>query len=199
MLAGLVLTGLMFPRLVGLRLARQVGLRLTGAERHLAGTGHSLRIGHLVAIIEGVVAHVARIILGAVELRVVLAELLLRGGNQAKIVLGVLVVVLCRYRIAGSLRITGELEVFLGNVGGSSADLDVGTVRLKHPSHRILTLAVASTHPLVLTVSHDLPAATLRCDGLGAAFIPHAFTSSKPPHGISYRLASWPRGAASSK
>src|SRR6202035_4884783 len=67
---------------------------------------------------------------------------------------------------AGTLRIARELKIFFGNVRRGAADLDVGAVRFEHPGHRILALAVASAHPLVLTVSHDSPAATLRCDGL---------------------------------
>src|ERR1700704_3909282 len=47
-----------------------------------------------------------------------------------------------------------------------AANLDIGSIRLEDPGHRILALTVASAHPLVLTVSHDSPAATLRCDGL---------------------------------
>ena len=74
-------------------------------------------------------------------MRIVLAELLLRRGDQAEIVLGVLVVVLGRDRIAGRLRIARELNVFFSNVSGVAADFHVGSVRLVDPRHRIVTLA----------------------------------------------------------
>jgi hypothetical protein len=81
--------------------------------------------------------------------------------------LGVLVVVLGRDRIAGRARVTRELNVFFGDVRGSAADLDVGSVRFEHPGHRVLTapvivvvivVVIPVTHPLVvLTVSHVSP------------------------------------------
>ena len=98
-------------------------------------------------------------------LRLVLAELLLGSGDQAEIMFGMLVVILRRHRVAGRARVAGELQVFLGDVGGSAADLDVGPVRFEHPGHRILAapvvvviVVIPVTHPLVvLTVSHVLP------------------------------------------
>ena len=45
--------------------------------------------------------------------------------------LGVLVVVLGRDRIAGGLRVAGELNVFLGDVGGISADFHIRAVRIR--------------------------------------------------------------------
>ena len=82
----------------------------------------------LVAVLERVVAHVAAHVgLGAiVELRILLAELLLRRGDQAEIVLGVLIVILGGDRIAGRLRVAGKLNVFLGDVMTVAADLHVG-------------------------------------------------------------------------
>jgi hypothetical protein len=82
---------------------------------------------------------------------------------------GVLVVVLGRDRVAGRARISRQLNVFLGDVRGGAADLDIGPVRFEHPGHRVLTapvIVVAAivvviipvTHPLVvLTVSHVSP------------------------------------------
>jgi hypothetical protein len=156
---------LLLAHRIGLRFARQVGLRLARAERHLAGAGHPLRARHVVAIVETVVAHVARLVLGPVELGIGLTELLLGGGDQAKVMLGVLEIVLRRHRIAGRLRVARELEIFFGNVRWSATNFDIGSIRLEHPGHRILALAVASTHPLVLTVSHDSPCCHLGCDG----------------------------------
>src|SRR6185437_10543868 len=69
------------------------------------------------------------------RLRLVLSELLLRRRDQPEIMLGVLIVVLGRDRIARGARITRELQIFLGDVRGRAADLDVGTVRFEHPGH----------------------------------------------------------------
>ncbi len=102
-------------------------------------------------------------ILGVARLRLVLAELLLSSGNQAEIVLGMLVVILRGDGISRRAGITGKLDVFLGNMGGSPTDLDVRSVRLEHPGQRVLAApviiaAVPVAHPLVvLTVSHVLP------------------------------------------
>jgi hypothetical protein len=97
--------------------------------------------------------------------------------------LGVLKVIFRRDRIAGRLRVARKLEIFFRNVRWRTANLQIGSVRFEHPRHRILTLAVViviivivvvtSAHALVLTVSHDLPVATLRYDG-GAALLHQA-------------------------
>src|SRR5262249_36304416 len=79
-----------------------------------------------------VLAFVACDLIGA-RLRLVLAELLLGGGDQAEIVLGVLVVVFGGHGVAGGPRVAGELQIFLGDVRGCAADLDVGPVRFEHP------------------------------------------------------------------
>ena len=78
-----------------------------------------------------------RIVIG-----VLLAELFLRGGDQAEIMLGVLIVILGRHRIAGALRVARELDVFLRDVRGGAADFHVGPVQLVDPRQRILALAV---------------------------------------------------------
>ena len=78
--------------------------------------------------------------LGSVELRLALPELLLRGGDQAEIVLGVLIVVFGGDRIAGGLRVARELDVFLGDVDGGAADLHVRAVRFVDPRQRIVAL-----------------------------------------------------------
>src|SRR5271156_671318 len=83
--------------------------------------------------------------------------------------LGVLVVVFGRDRIAGTLRVAGQLKVFFGNVRGIAPDLQVRSVGLVHARQWILVMvmmmtatatatftAVATPHALVLTVSHDL-------------------------------------------
>jgi hypothetical protein len=107
-------------------------------------------------------------ILGA-RLRLVLAELFLGGGDQAEIMLGMLIVVLGGDRIAGRARVTRQLHVFFRDVGCGASDLDVGSVGFEHPGHRVLAapviivvvivvVIIPITHPLVvLTVSHVLP------------------------------------------
>jgi len=59
---------------------------------------------------------------------ILLTELFLRGGNQAEIVLGMLVVVLGRNRIARTLCVARELDVFFRYMRSGAANFDVGTV-----------------------------------------------------------------------
>nr|GAJ31643.1 hypothetical protein BDOA9_0108240 [Bradyrhizobium sp. DOA9] len=94
----------------------------------------------------------------------ILAELLLGRRDQAEIMLGVLIIVLGCNGIAGGARITRKLEIFFGDVRSGTANLDVGSVGLVDPGHRVLAapvvvvIVVAVAHPLlVLTVSHVLP------------------------------------------
>jgi hypothetical protein len=100
------------------------------------------------------------------RLRLVLSELLLRCGDQAEIMFGMLIVVFGGDRVAGGTRVTRQLDVFFRDVRCGTADFDVGSVGLEHPCHRVLTasvviiiiVVVTVTHPLVvLTVSHVLP------------------------------------------
>jgi len=78
---------------------------------------------------------------------------------------GVLVVVFGRHRIAGASRVARQLHVFLGNVRGGAADLDIGAVRFEHPGQWVLAapvvivvIVIPVAHPLVvLTVSHVVP------------------------------------------
>src|SRR5207253_10986007 len=103
-------------------------------------------------------------VLGA-RLRLVLAELLLRRRDQTEIVLGMLVIVFGGYRVARAACIACQLDVFLGDMRGGAANLDIGTVGFENPGHRVLSapviivvVIVAVAHPLVvLTVSHVLP------------------------------------------
>src|SRR5215472_3363335 len=141
-----MLTRLMLIALIRLALARllvvvaHIGLRLL---RHEAGLLAKTR--EILAVVLAFFAHHfvgARLLL---LLRLVLPELLLGGCDQAEVVLGVLV-------------------VFLGDLRGGTADLDVGSVGLEYPGHRILAapivviVVVTVAHPLVvLTVSHVLP------------------------------------------
>src|SRR5579863_2028516 len=99
-------------------------------------------------------------------LRLILAELLLCRGDQAEVVLGMLIVIFRGDRIAGGARITRQLHIFLGDMRCCPADLDVRSVGFENPGHRVLTTPVVIVvvvivpvpHPLiVLTVSHIVP------------------------------------------
>ncbi len=150
---------LLVARRKRLSVARQVWLRLTFAlhEARLAGEGLAV----VAFVLVGVVA--ARLRAGVllrllIVIGVLLAELFLRGGDQAEIMFGVLVVILGGHRIAGTLRVARELDVFFSNVVGGAADLHVGPVRFIDPRQRILALAVTAASPhAFLTVSHGLP------------------------------------------
>src|SRR6185437_6983639 len=123
-------------------------------------------IGKILAFVFAVLR--GHFVLGA-RLRLALAELLLGGRDQAKIVLGMLVVVLGGHRVARRAGVARQLHVFFGDVRGGAANLDVGPVGFEHPGHRVLAapvvivvvviVVVPVTHPLVviLTVSHVLP------------------------------------------
>jgi len=100
-------------------------------------------------------------------LRLVLAELLLRRGDNAEIVFGVLEVILGGDRIARTLCVARELQIFLGDVRSSATDLDLGAVGFVNPGQWILpaaailvvttaatTTAIVAHALLVLTVSH---------------------------------------------
>ena len=69
-------------------------------------------------------------------------HLRLCGGNDAVVVFGVLQVVLGDNAVAGALRVTSELRVFLGDVLGSATDLYVWAGAVVAPRQRIATLAV---------------------------------------------------------
>ncbi len=83
-----------------------------------------------------------------------LAELFLRGSDQAKIMLSVLVVIFGGDWIAGGLGVAGKLNVFFGDMIGRTSDLHLRAIGFIDPRQRIMTLAVASSHALILTVSH---------------------------------------------
>jgi hypothetical protein len=168
-LAGLI--GLFATLLIGLTtltLRRLLALRKRLLlYRHETGLGAEVRVA-LALVIVVLRRH---LVLGA-WLRLILPELLLRRGDQAEIVLSVLIVVLGSNGITGAARITGELDVFLCDVGGSTADFDIGAIRFEDPGHRVLAapiiviiivvavVVVVVPHPLVvvvLTVSHVSP------------------------------------------
>ena len=114
----------------------------------------------------------------------VLPELFLRRRDQAEVMLGVLVVIFRRDRVARRRRIAGQLNIFLGNVVGGAPDFHVGPVRFVNARERIVILAtaataaatIATTHAmvLVLTVPHILP---FRQPWLMTVSPPDVFTS----------------------
>ena len=116
----------------------------------------------ILAVVLAIVAAAAD---GLVAARLLaLAELLLGRRDQAEIVLGMLVVVLGCNGVPGGARVTRKLEILLGDVRSGAADLDVRSVGLVDPGHRVLAapvvvvIVIAVAHPLlVLTVSHVLP------------------------------------------
>src|SRR4051794_5191471 len=159
-----VFARLLLPRLVGLPLtllvARHERLRLCRNEAGLLA-----EIRKTLAL---VVAVLGRHFVFGAGLRLVLAKLLLRRRDQAEIMLGVLVIILGRHRIAGTSRVARQLHVFFSHMGGGAANLDIGAVGFENPGHRVLAASVVVvivivivpvTHPLVvvLTVSHVLP------------------------------------------
>ena len=92
-------------------------LRFTRRERFAAERGLLI-----VAIVIAVVGNIAARFAPLLIVGLALAKLLLRGGDQAEIVLGVLIVVFGCDRVAGTLRVTGKLEIFLGDVGRRSRE-----------------------------------------------------------------------------
>jgi hypothetical protein len=124
------------------------------------------------AVIGGVAAQVARLLL---ERGLVLAKLFLGCGDQTEIMLRVLIIIFRRDGISGTLGVTGELEIFFGDMGRGAANFYILPVRLVHPRQRILVMSalaviVTTAHALVLTVSHGLLfRQPLICGGADAA------------------------------
>src|SRR5262245_50286555 len=102
---------LLIARLI-VRLRSVVRLRLTGLA--LIGLTLLRRLGVVFLAVEGFVAGVLARRRRRLVVRILLPELLLRRGDQAEVVLGVLIMVLGGHRIAGALRVAGELQIFLG-------------------------------------------------------------------------------------
>jgi len=156
---------------------------VTGIERLLRFTRRKrLAVGGtllvVVAVFESLFANVgARV--GAdllLIIRLALPKLLLSGGDQAKVMLRVLIVVFRRNGVTRTLRIPGELKIFFGDMRRRAANFYVRSVGLKNPRQWILmmmvmaALTIATSHALVLTVSHgSLFANPLDCDGNWAA------------------------------
>jgi hypothetical protein len=76
-------------------------------------------------------------------------HLLLRGRDDAQIMLGELEITLGRDRVAAALRVTGELQIAICDVLGRTADLHIGSVRLVGARQRVRAAPIATTHALV--------------------------------------------------
>jgi hypothetical protein len=127
---GLLLMLLMLLRaILDLLIARRKRLRITGQIRLLLRFARRVTwfvLAHegLVVVVITIVAVVAaglRLAAGhaallmrllLVVVRVLLTKLFLRCGDQAKVVLGVLIIILSGHRVARTLRVTRELDVF---------------------------------------------------------------------------------------
>jgi hypothetical protein len=114
--------------LVVMLFARMIRLRLAWSER-LAADVRLLAIAVVVAVIGP--AHLAGLLLLVIGLT--LAELFLRRSDDAEIVLGMLIVIFRCNRIAGALRVTSQLKILFGDVGGGSADFYIRPVRFIRP------------------------------------------------------------------
>ena len=137
--------------LIGLRLMLRAVLHLLIARRERLGIARQIRlllrftrsVARLVLAHEGLgvviiaVKSLVGILLAGgallllrllVVIWILLSELFLRGGNQAKIVLGMLIVVLGRNRVARTLRVSRELDIFFRYMRSGAANFDVGTV-----------------------------------------------------------------------
>src|SRR5690242_13800860 len=119
--AAVLLLALLIARREELGIARQIRLRIAGAERRLLAAAlaalHRRARALVLAVVERLVLHVvaamrvvAALAFGPIEVRLVLAELLLYGRDHAEIVLGMLIIVLGCHRIAGRLRVARELD-----------------------------------------------------------------------------------------
>jgi hypothetical protein len=156
---------LIMLRLIMLLFARIDSLRLARRE-WLAGQARLIIVTVVITVIGRIIARAAAgLLLGK---RLTLAKLFLRGGDQAEIMLGVLIIIFRGDRISGTLRIAGELEIFFGDVRRRSPNFYVLPIGLVHSGQRILVMmmmtttaaaltTIATAHTLVvLTVSHGL-------------------------------------------
>src|SRR5215470_9437593 len=152
-----VLARLLLIALIGVRLARllaraviaHIGLGLLRGNE----TGLLPKAGEILRVF---IAVIRDDLVRAGLLRLILAELFLRRCDQAKIMLGVLIVVLGGDGVARGARVPRKLQIFLCDVRGGATDLDIGPVGFEHPRHRILATPVVVivtpvAHPLVLT------------------------------------------------
>jgi hypothetical protein len=126
---------LLIARRERLGIARQIRLLLrftrSVARLVLAHEGLAvviIAVKSLVGVLLAGRALLLRLLRLLVVVWILLTELFLRGGDQAKIVLGMLVVVLGGNRIARTLRVARKLDIFFRYMRSGAADFDVGTV-----------------------------------------------------------------------
>jgi hypothetical protein len=137
----LILLRLILRAIMHLLIARRERLGIARQIRLLLGFARSvarLVLAHegLAVVIIAVKSLVGVLLAGGallllrllVVVWILLTELFLRGGNQAEIVFGMLVVVLGRNRIARTLRVARELDIFFRYMRSGAANFDVGTV-----------------------------------------------------------------------
>lgn len=114
------------PRQIRLRLLH---LRLRCIARFvLAHERLGIVIVAIKALVCGLLTRRSLLLRLLVVIGILLTELFLRGGDQAKIMLGVLIVVFSGHRIARALCVTRKLDIFFRNMRSSAADFDIGTV-----------------------------------------------------------------------
>jgi hypothetical protein len=113
---GLILV--LFAWIIGLRLARRE--RFTADMRLLA-------VALVVALIGPALLALLLLVIG-----LALSELLLRRGDEPKIMLGVLIIIFRRDRVPGALRVTSKLEVLFRDVRRGPANFYVWPIGLVH-------------------------------------------------------------------
>jgi len=162
----IIVLKVLLARLTVLRLGRLMVLfaRLEGLLSRLSRRKRFAAHGRLlvvvvVSVVASVTARIAALLLLIIGLA--LPKLFLRRRDQAKVMFGVLIVILGCNRVTGTLRIAGELKIFFGDVRCRSPNFYVRPVGLVHTRQRILMVmaaafAVTTSHALVLSVSHDL-------------------------------------------
>lgn len=134
-------------------LARQHRRLITGAITTFVAVhvGTHAAFGTMLAIVAGVSA--------------TLADLLLTvGHDDAIIVLGMLEIILRQHRVTGRLGIARQRHIFLGDVGGCTAQFHIGTVAFETPRERILAFALlivlivvaAAASAVLLSLPHGL-------------------------------------------
>jgi len=126
---------LLVARRKWLGVAREIGLLLLGFARPIARfiLSHE-RLTVVIVAIETFVGPLLMLSTGRallrllIVVRVLLAELFLRGGNETEIMFGMLVVVLCGNRIARTLGVARELNIFFRDMRSRAANFDVRAV-----------------------------------------------------------------------
>ena len=125
----LLIVALLLVAILVMLLARLMLKLIVAGRLRLAVTVAGLVLAEIVAVVvERLVALFAAALSTHERLLLSLPELLLRRSDQPEIMLGVLVVVFGRYRVAGRLRIARQLDVFLRDVRRGTPDLHVGAV-----------------------------------------------------------------------